>query len=287
VAPVVDAMEETVKVNGINVCYELRGRGEVVLFLHGLGFSHGMWGDAVKAASKYHTTCTIDLPGFGDSDKPESNYGTSYYVSFIRDFMNATGIDNAAIVGVSMGGAIAAGFAAKNPGRVSRLVLTSPIGLTPIYRGLPGLPLVSSAMYLFMSRSKELFKHFAEDMFYNKNAIPHDFLWQEWARMKLPLYRAALVRNAKNLSLVDPAYVASLKSIRAPTLIIWGKNDMIVPPSDAYRYRDRIQGSELALIEKCGHVPPMEQSGKFNHAFMTFLGREDRYYEDDLIGEQA
>ena len=123
-----------------------------------------MWDGAVKAASRYYTTCTLDLPGFGDSDKPESIYGISFYVNFIKDFMNATGIDNAAVVGVSMGGAIAAGFAGKNPGRVSRLVLTAPIGLTPLYKGLPGLPLVSASMYLFISRSKDLFKHFAEGM---------------------------------------------------------------------------------------------------------------------------
>lgn len=276
-------MEETVKVNGIKVCYELQGSGEVVLFLHGLGFSRAMWDISAKAASKYYTTCALDLPGFGDSDKPESNYGTSFYVNFIKDFMNATGIDNAAVVGVSMGGAIAAAFAGKNPGRVSRLVLTAPIGLTPLYKGLPGLPLVSSAMYLFISRSKELFKHYAESMFYNKDAIPHDILWQEWARMKLPLYRAALVRNAKNLSLADPAYESSLRSIRAPTLIVWGRNDMIVPFSDAYRHQDRIRSSELAIIEKCGHVPPMEQAGAFNRSFMTFLGREVRYHNYDRI----
>ena len=280
-------MEETVKVNGINVCYELQGSGEVVLFLHGMGFSHAMWDNSVKTASKYYTTCALDLPGFGDSDKPESNYGLSFYVNFIKDFMNATGIDNAAVVGVSLGGAIAAGFAAKNPGRVSRLVLTAPIGLTPLYKGLPGLPLVSSAMYMFISRSKELFKHYAEGMLYNKEAIPHDILWQEWARMKLPSYRAALIKNAKNLSLTDPAYEASLKSVRAPTLIVWGRNDMIVPLSDAYRHQDRIHGSELAIIEKCGHVPPLERAGEFNRAFMTFLGREVRYHDDNRIGEQV
>lgn len=280
-------MEESVKVNGINVCYEIRGSGDVVLFLHGMGFSHRMWDDAVKTASKYYTTCTLDLPGFGDSDKPVSDYGISFYVSFIKDFINATGVDNAAVVGVSMGGAIAAGFAAKNPGRVSRLVLTSPIGLTPLYNGLPGLPLVSSSMYLFMSRSKELFKHFAEGMLYDKDAIPHDILWQEWARMKLPSYRAALVKNAKSLSFVNHAYEVSLKSIRAPTLIVWGRNDMIVPLSDAYRYQERIRNSGLAIIEKCGHVPPMERSEEFNRAFMTFLGREERYDHDDPVREQA
>lgn len=282
-----DALEETVKVNGINVCYEMQGKGEVVLFLHGMGFSHVMWGSSVKAASKYYTTCALDLPGFGDSDKPESNYGISFYVNFIKDFMNATGIDNAAVVGVSMGGAIAAGFAGKNPGRVSRLVLTAPIGLTPLYNGLPGLPLVSSSMYLFMSRSKELFKHYAEGMLYNKEAVPKDLLWQEWARLNLPSYRAALVRNAKNLSLVDPAYEVSLQSIRAPTLIVWGRNDMIVSLSDAYRYQDRIRGSELAIIEKCGHVPPMERAEEFNRTFMTFLGREERYYDGYRVGERA
>ncbi len=190
-------MEETVKVNGINVCYELQGSGETVLFLHGMGFSHSMWGSAVKTASKYYTTCALDLPGFGDSDKPVSNYGRSFYVNFIKDFMNATGIDNAAVVGVSMGGAIAAGFAAKNPSRVSKLVLTSPTGLTQLYKGLPGLPLVSSSMYLFMSRSKELFKHFAEGMLYNKGAIPHDLLWQEWARMKHSLVPCCIDQECK------------------------------------------------------------------------------------------
>ena len=82
-------------------------------------------------------------------------------------------------------------------------------------------------------------------------------------------------------------YEASLKSIRAPTLIVWGRNDTIVPVSDAYRYQDRIRNSELAIIEKCGHVPPIEKTGEFNRTFMTFLGREERYYGDDRIGERA
>ena len=276
-------MEETVKVNGINVYYELQGSGEVVLFLHGMGFSRAIWNTSVKAASKYYTTCALDLPGFGDSDKPVSNYGLSFFVNFIKDFMSVTGIDNAAIVGVSMGGAIAACFAGKNPGMVSRLVLTAPIGLTPLYKGLPGLPLVGSSMYLLMSRSKGLFMRYAESMFYNTGAVDQDILRQERARLKLPSYRAALTRNAKNLSVVDSTYEASLKSVRAPTLIVWGRNDMIAPLPDAYRHQDRIRGSELAIIEKCGHMPPMEKAVAFNRAFMTFLGREALYYDDDRI----
>jgi pimeloyl-ACP methyl ester carboxylesterase len=284
---VVDAMEDSVSVNGINVCYEMQGEGDVILFLHGMGLSHEMWDDAVKAASKIYTTCTLDLPGFGDSDKPETNYGLSFYVDFIGQFMDAVGIDNAAVVGVSMGGEIAAGFAARNPERVSRLVLSAPIGLTPLFNGLPGLPLVSSSLYLFMSRSKDLFKRYAQSMLYNKNSISADIIGQEWSRMQNPAYRAALTKNASNLASADPSYAASLRSIKVPTLIVWGGNDTVVPLTDAYRYQELIRGSELSIIERCGHLPPLERPGEFNRAFLTFLGREERYYDDDRIGEQA
>jgi pimeloyl-ACP methyl ester carboxylesterase len=283
---VVDAMDDSIDINGVNVCYEMRGEGDVILFLHGMGLSHDMWGSAAKAASKSYTIYAPDLPGFGDSDKPGDDYGLPYYVDVIGQFMDAVGIDNAAIVGASVGGEIAAGFAAKNPGRVSRLVLSAPVGLTAFYNGLPGLPIVSSSLYLFMSQSKGLFKRYAESMLFNKNAITCDMMEREWSRMRDPAYRAVLTKNAGKLAAVDPSYVASLRSIKAPTLIVWGQNDTVVPPADAYRYQELIKGSELSVIERCGHLPPLEKPDEFNRAFLTFLGREERYYDDDHFGRQ-
>lgn len=280
-------MDESILVKGINIHYDVQGKGDALLLIHGMGFSYDIWDSAIKVASKVYTTYALDLPGFGGSDKPEIAYSPSFYADFIGDFMDATGIGHASLVGISLGGEIAAMFAAKHVDRVKKLVLSAPVGLSPLSKALPGLPILNSSLYLFMSKSRQLFKHYAESTIYNKSALTEELIEREWARLKDPSYRSSLIKNARLLGKVDPAYGHLLRSIQAPTLLVWGRADPVVPLEDAYRYNELIRGSEVSIIEKCGHVPLLERPAEFNHAFMTFLGEEKVYYGIDEEVEEA
>ncbi|HTX44009.1 MAG TPA: alpha/beta fold hydrolase [Methanocella sp.] len=274
-------MEETILLDGINVNYQVEGKGNELLLIHGLGSSHKIWKNTIRAASRFFKVYAPDLPGFGRSDKPNVPYGVQYYVDLLGAFMDKFGIGKASIAGASMGGAIAAAFTATHPDRVVKLVLADATGLTPLGGVLAGIPPAMGMAYWLVSLDKGLLKMFGEGSFYDRAAIPDEMIEDEWANMKDSAYRNALARNAIDLSRVRADYADALRSIRAPTLIIWGRDDRIMPVSDAQKYRELISGSAVVILDKCGHVPAVERSEEFNKALLTFLCEIDLYYADD------
>jgi pimeloyl-ACP methyl ester carboxylesterase len=275
-----DTMEETILIDGINVCYRVEGKGEPLLFSHGMAFSHEVWNKTIIEVSKSFMVYAIDLPGFGCSDKPAVDYGLSFYLDFMKKFLDTLNIQKCALVGMSMGGEIAAAFAAKYPERIDRLVIINAKGFSPLIKGIRTLPVVGSPMYLLMSNNRNLLKRYIENMLYDRSVLREDLVEQEWSRIKDPSYRSALSRNAKYLSTVDVEFPNTLKAIKAKTLIIWGKEDMILPVADAYKFKECIENSKVVVINKCGHAPVLERNEEFNRALMTFLGEINLYYTE-------
>ncbi len=122
-------MEVHADVGGIKVFYQTEGVGEPVILIHGNGLSHGQWKYNIGPLSQSYKVYAPDLPGFGRSDKPEVEYGVPYYVEFLRSFINVLHISRPIIIGHSMGGAIAAGLAAKYPQEVAGLALSDATGI--------------------------------------------------------------------------------------------------------------------------------------------------------------
>lgn len=271
-------MENTALVDGINITYDVAGEGDELLLIHSMGSSHELWKNTMKAAAKLFKVYAIDLPGYGSSEIPDAPYGVPYYVDFIKKFLDEVMLDKVYLAGISMGGAIAAMFSSKYPDRVKKLVLVAPAGLTPL-NGVTGMPVVGGAAYWLISKNKEMFKKNCEDSFYNKSAMPPGLVEERWQKMQDPSYRSMLFKNTKYLSKVDPAYQASLKNISCPTLIIWGKDDAVMPLSDAEKYLNYIGSSSLSVIDGCGHVPPLEKTDEFNRLLLTFFGEVGIYYE--------
>lgn len=274
-------MEETTLVKGINVCYEVEGKGDDLILVHGLGSSREIWRNTMKAASRLFKVYAIDLPGFGSSDKPDIQYGLPFYTDFMGSLLEELGIEKCALDGASMGGVIAASFASKYPDRVSKLVLTDPAGLTPLGTGLTRIPLIGDAAFWLMSRNKNMLRQLQEDSFYNPSMAHKTFADNGWDSMRNKAYREAILKNARYLSKVHPEYVESLRDIKARTLIIWGKDDRIMPVSDAHRYGELIRGSRVVLIDKCGHIPHVEKSDEYNKVLLAFLGEISMYYPEE------
>ncbi len=272
-------MDESVLIGDFNVCYRVEGKGEPLVLLHGEAFARDIWGQTIKEASRFFTVYAPDLPGFGCSDRPAVEYGLAFYVDFVKDFLDALKVDTCAIAGASMGGEVAAAFAAKYPGRAARLVLVDAKGFSPLIKGLRTLPVLGSTLSLFMFGSREVLKRHVEGMLYDKRMLKEELVDREWARLKDPAYRNWLSKNAKYLSTVDPGLPGMLKSVKARTLIIWGKEDALLPLEDAYKFGECIPRSEVLVLERCGHLPVIERSEEFSRALLTFLAEIDLYYD--------
>lgn len=257
-------MESRAYVDGIKVFYQTEGMGEPVVLIHGNGLSHGQWKYNIGTLSQSHKVYALDLPGFGLSDKPEVNYGVSYYVEFMRSFIDARHISNPIIIGHSMGGAVAAEFAAKYPQEVAGLALSAATGISPI-----GTLYSKELFDVFFSITARSRKLFCRSMFYDgpTSALLDDTMLVADNKES----RNAFMKNCRDMMMYDSYRTGLLKSITAPTLILWGQNDLLLPVSDALKYQDSIHGSSVKLFDKCGHIPNVERHEEFNRTIDEFL----------------
>lgn len=219
-------MEKYVDISGLKVYYQVEGSGANVILVHGNGLSHGQWKYNVDKLSRYYTVYAPDLPGFGLSDKPDVAYGVDYYVTFLKNFMDALDIRKSAIVGNSFGGAIAAVFASRFPDRVTGLVLSNATGLTP--NGISKNKDLTNMFLNLMMRSRKLY---CRPMFYDSSAtklLEDTLLVTDMKEM-----RSAFSKNCSAIIDSDAGYLKSVMDIQTPTLIIWGKDDLLLPSSDS------------------------------------------------------
>jgi pimeloyl-ACP methyl ester carboxylesterase len=257
-------MEGHIDVDGVETYYRVEGSGAAVILIHSNGLSLGQWKYNFGPFSKYYRVYAPDLPGFGLSGKPDAEYGVEYYVAFLRSFMDALDIRKAALVGSSMGGAIAATFAARYPGRVTGLVLADPTGLVP--EGISRNKELYNAFLSLMIRSRRLY---CRPMFHDSSAMKALEGTQLVTDSKES--RDAFVKNCNAILRYDPEYPRALMSIAMPTLVLWGQDDLLLPCEDAKKYCEFIPGSKVLIIEYCGHMPNVEKNAEFNRAVLDFL----------------
>jgi len=261
--------EKNVTVFGAKIRYLEMGDASKpkVVLLHGLGASAESWQFTIPAlAANYHVIAP-DQIGFGKSDKPFLKYRIATYTDFLDKFMAELKIEKASLVGNSMGGWVAGFMAIKYPARVEKIVLVAAAGIIPekydetqIYR------LNNSTRDEIRANMKLIF---ANPMLQNNEALVDQFMMQ---------------RVASNDGFTINAIIESIKrkedflnnrlgEIKKPTLIIWGKQDGLLPVSDAYIFNKGIANSELVVFDECGHVPQFEKWQDFNKKVLEFLGK--------------
>lgn len=274
-------MEESIGVDGINACYEIEGKGDPLLLIHGMGIGRRAWHDVIAEVANHYTIYAPDLPGFGCSDMPDIPYSVPFYAEFLNKLVHQLGLEPAAVAGISLGGAVAATLAASHPDKVAKLVLIAPAGLT-----LPQGEFVKPSRFMdanfwLLAHNKDMFKRSMEDLFYDKDRLTSELVEDVWSQMKSPEHRRAVLRNTQYLAKADPDFPGLLESIAAPTLIAWGEEDRILPVSDAGRFAELIKRSDVVTFAKCGHAVPIERGEALAGAMLSFLGEEDQYYSNE------
>jgi pimeloyl-ACP methyl ester carboxylesterase len=276
--------EVWLKVAGLRIhCLTAGGSGPAVLLLHGSAFDAAgvSFGSAISTLSTRCRVFAPDLPGFGESDAMPDGWGFADYSAFLSPLLTELGLQRASLVGLSMGGGVALGFALDAPEQVERLVLIDSACLDDALPGgratwfgvhLPGL----SALQWRMLASSPRLTHWAL-----RRAMPHrpeqvtSTLLDRVMKLLRKRGAAAAFRDWERREVgwrgLRTSYVNRLPTLTVPTLILHGADDTLLPVAVAERAYRLIRNSRLEIIPDCGHLAPLDQPVAVTRALGQFL----------------
>ena len=268
-----------VTVDGIRTHYVAAGEGEPLLLLHGLGASLMAWALNIEPLSQKFSVYAIDIPGHGDSEKPDIDYLLPTAVDFVREFMNVLGIERASIAGNSMGGMVALRTAVEFPELVDRLVLVDAAGLgreVAWFIRAMSLPVVGELMENPTPRNTRML---LKRIFYNPGLVQESLIREIYRTSVIPGSKRAflkIIRGSIGLRGIHSKWIMAdeLEKINSPVLIVWGAQDRILPVSHATDAARRTPQVSLSIFDECGHWPQMEKGQEFNRLALDFLTEE-------------
>jgi pimeloyl-ACP methyl ester carboxylesterase len=239
-----------------------------VLLVHGLGGSVESWTYNIDEFAKNFHVFAPDLIGFGHSDKPKIRYAMKTFTNFLSKFMDVIGLKSASVVGSSMGGQIAAEFAITHPSKVEKLVLISPAGIPP--KEFKGTKELKQYVKLFEARNLDAVREALLPVDSTRTAITEEYVKNVYRYTMMEGSKHAFMSSLKESS-AAPRLANRLKSIKANTLVIWGKDDRLIPVKYCEPFITKMNNCRLVIIEKCGHRPHAEKPDLFNRIVIDFL----------------
>ncbi len=256
-----------------------RGRRDALLFLHGWSSNWQIFLLNIAAFMDTHRIVSLDLPGFGASEMPESELSIRGYARLVDGVCDALGIERVSVVGNSMGGFIGAELALSFATRVDRLVLVSAAGLST--EQLARTPLLFAAR--LVAAGTPVASRFESSVVHRPRLrrAAMQFVVRYPERLSVPLAQELVLSFGKPgfvaglRAIMDYSYRDRLPGIEIPVLIVWGRNDLLVPVGDATRYADLIgPNARVEIFEDTGHTPMLERPSRFNDLLRGFLAGE-------------
>jgi pimeloyl-ACP methyl ester carboxylesterase len=261
----------------MRISYVDAGDGPLILLLHGLGHSTHGWRKVIEplAAGGYRVMA-VDLPGFGYSDKP-GGYTIESYVDFVTGWLDLHCVERAAIVGNSMGGTIAAAVAGLRPERVGAAVLVSPGGFGREVTWLLRLAGARLARFLPRRLSRRQVRRGLRYVVADPGVVEDDDVDRIIALSELPGSREAFLEITHSAigwrGVRDDQQLTDIAArITAPTMVVWGDRDRVIPPAHAEVANHAIPHAEVVMLDRCGHCPQLEVPQLFSDLVLRFLG---------------
>ena len=247
--------------NGIKIHYEDYGSGEPLLLIMGFTVSAVGWHWNIPAFAQHFRVIAFDNRGVGQSDKPAGPYAASMLAKDTIGLLDALGIDKAVVMGHSMGGFIAQAMALEYPERVSKLILAS-----TNFGGPRHVPVTPEAMAVLSDVKSDPLTRLRNGIVISTApgfADREPELIQEWLdwRVANPLDMAGYqAQMGIGLALMAEAaaFENKLPNVSAPTLILFGAHDKVVPPANADLLTKQIPGSQTRILPDAGHFFPLE-----------------------------
>lgn len=263
----------TVKVGGgLNMHYLEAGAGPPVILIHGSGPGAGghanFGGNLPVIAQAGYRVLVPDMIGFGWSDKLDDfDYTLSFFVDTLRDFLDALGIEQAVLVGNSLGGAISIGFALAHPGRVNKLVLMAPGGIESRERYFQ-MEGIQSMVSRFVGAGYD-----AQSMAGILELLAHDprHVTPAMVESRLAVYRTQPKAVLGRISIIDQT--DRLAELSMPILGFWGWEDKFCPATGAGKILSACANASFRLFSRCGHWVMIERAEEFNRDVLDFLAQ--------------
>jgi pimeloyl-ACP methyl ester carboxylesterase len=264
---------QVMPVNGLNIHYTDAGPKDapVLILLHGFGSSLQAWDEWSDKLAQTYRVIRLDLPGFGmTGPSPVQDYSEQNDVATLTQFVDRLGLTHFSIIGHSMGGKMAWGLAASQPDRVQSLVLMAPDGF-PQAKEIGSKPYEMPAVMGVMKfcLPKILVRKSIEPAFFNPHALNDHLVNRYYDMLRAPGVRAAILDRGNQTVYTDP--VPRLKKITAPTLLIWGEQDRMIPSSNAKSFAAVLAISQTVLLPHSGHLIHEEQPEVGLKQVTTFL----------------
>jgi len=247
-----------------------------IVLLHGTSASLHTWDGWVAALLPRHRVVRLDLPGFGlTGPAPDDDYSMGRYVEFIASALDTLGIEQCVIAGNSFGGWISWETALAHPDRIKGLVLVDAAGYplqsesVPIGFRLANVPVLNRVMESVLPRG--IVESSLRNTYGDPSRVTPELVDRYYELTLREGNRRALAqRFAAGRGTTEPGRI---RSLRLPTLILWGDRDRLIPPSYAERFHRDIAGSELVMFPGLGHVPQEEDPAATVAAVLAFLDR--------------
>lgn len=257
--------------DGLRLHYLDNGSGDAVLFIHGSG--PGASGHSnfklnyPEFAAAGHRVLVPDLPGYGASDKPETDYTLDFFVDAMFGLLDALDIPRCTLVGNSLGGAIAIKMALDQPQRIARLVLMAPGGLMEkeqYYLQMEGIQKMGAAFANGELNDADGMRRLLSLQLFDPSQISDETV-NERVAVVLEQPRCVLTR------MQVPNLAGRVAELSCPILGFWGMNDKFCPASGAQTLMDACRNIRFVLLSECGHWVMVEHRALFNREVLAFL----------------
>jgi pimeloyl-ACP methyl ester carboxylesterase len=276
---------EYLELEGSWIRYRVAGGGSPVVLVHGWLSSGEIWNPLADRLAQRFTVYTLDLAGFGESDKPLTGYGVRYGSRLLYAFCAHFGLTRTAVVGHDVGGVMAVKLAADHPDVVGRIVLVATpadenqIDL-PTLLWLATLPVVGPVFYALGRLLRPLRRLWMRPFVLDPEDLTEEVV-DDAGKPTPAAFTKTLSVMRREIARGRLARQAGI--IKAPVLAIAGEEDQIVDPQAADNWA-RTVSAEVVLMDQCGHLPMLECAGEFNARVLTFLTGDQRYL--DAVSER-
>jgi pimeloyl-ACP methyl ester carboxylesterase len=257
-------------VAGVEMPYLEGGRGDTLVLIHGFGGDKDNFTRIARHLTAHFHLVIPDLPGFGDASRePDARYDVASQVARLHAFRHALGLGRIHLGGNSMGGFIAAQYAATHADSVRSLWLLDAAGFEGAFDTPAIKRYAETGETVLLVRSRRGFDELMSTVMHRRAWVPPAVLnaLAERGIRDRPLHE----RIFGEIGSGSPTLDAVATAISAPTLIVWGRNDRILNPNVAAHMLASIAGSELSLLEGTGHLPMVERPRRVAADFLRFV----------------
>lgn len=258
----------------VKIYYKIQGSGPAIVLISGLGYDQWMWHQMIPGLAENFQVIVFDNRGMGKTDIPAGPYNASMLAADTIALMDVLGIQSATVMGHSMGGFIAQAMALEYPQRIDKLILSA-----TNFGGPRHVPITPEAMSVLTDMQSDPIVRLRKGILIScadgfQEAQP--VFIEHWVQYRLahPIspegYQAQLAIGMGLLS-AEAAFDGKLEKISAPTLILFGEHDKVVPPENARLFQEQIPNSRVQILKNAGHFFPFEIPAQAVEAITAFI----------------